>query len=291
MTMDQFKAKGGALTGREERYDEFQGVPKNIGSGTAGGFGAVRGLEHKEHHNSKEHARHGDYDEAPNHHSTGAGIQQGGLTNNSTTAGVGGAAAGLAEGHHHDKHQHNDRDLTGSSGGLTGRDNLDRDGRGLTGSSTAGGLTGRDQHQHADRGMAGQGNLTGSSTQGGVLSSSDRHHDGMSSDRSDLNDPARERSLGATGTSESSGGRKGTDGVISGTGKNDLDHRANEDGSLPKALTEDRSKAVPHSALHDNQHDAGKTTDNTTGSNKGGLLNKLNPKTDSNGDGKAGFMK
>jgi len=55
MTMDQFKAKGGSLTGREERYDEFEGVPKNIGSSTAGGLGAVSGLSHKEGHHSHTH--------------------------------------------------------------------------------------------------------------------------------------------------------------------------------------------------------------------------------------------
>ena len=249
MTMDQFKSKGGALTGREERYDEFEGVPKNIGGGTAGGFGAVRGLEHKEHHNSKEHSHHGDYDGTPNHHSTGEGIRKGGLTNNSTTSG------------------------------------------GLTGSSTSGGLTGRehDQHHHADRGVGGQGNLTGSSTQGGVVGSHDRH-DGTSSS-SDLNDPSRDRTVGATGTTGHSGGRVGTDGVIAGTGKGDLDHRQNEDGGLPKALTEERSKAEPHSSLHDNQHSTGHH-DSTTGTQKKpSLMDKLNPKVDSNGDGKAGFMK
>jgi hypothetical protein len=42
MTIDEFKHKGGVLSGREERYDEFEGVPKNIGGGTAGGFGHIR---------------------------------------------------------------------------------------------------------------------------------------------------------------------------------------------------------------------------------------------------------
>lgn len=36
MSMDQFKSQGGSLAGREERYDEFQGAPKNIGGATAG---------------------------------------------------------------------------------------------------------------------------------------------------------------------------------------------------------------------------------------------------------------
>jgi hypothetical protein len=35
--------------------------------------------------------------------------------------------------------------------------------------------------------------------------------------------------------------------VVGGTDKGHMEHRPNEDGSLPKALTEDRSKAQPHS--------------------------------------------
>jgi len=59
MTMSEFKTKGGALTGREERYDEFEGVPKNIGGGTTGaGFGSVR----DGHHTETEHHKHGDLD-------------------------------------------------------------------------------------------------------------------------------------------------------------------------------------------------------------------------------------
>ena len=34
---------------------------------------------------------------------------------------------------------------------------------------------------------------------------------------------------------------------MGGTDKGHMEHRPNEDGSLPKALTEDRSKAIPHS--------------------------------------------
>jgi hypothetical protein len=32
-----------------------------------------------------------------------------------------------------------------------------------------------------------------------------------------------------------------------------MEHRPNEDGSLPKALTEDRSKAVPHSQASEDE--------------------------------------
>lgn len=265
--MNQFKAKGGSLNGREERYDEFQGVPRNIGGSTAGGFGAGRDIQHNvTGQHAQENARHGDYNGAPNHQSD-AGLRQGGLASNSTTSG----SQGLTS---HDNHHH-------TSGGLTG--------------STTGGLTGHKDHHHADRGADGQGNLTGSSTQGGILSAGDRHHDGTPSTRSDLNNSTRDGSLRSTGTA---GGRVGTDGVIRGTGGSGLDHRQNEDGGLPKALTEDRSKAEPHSSLQNDQHSAGRTTHGTTtGSHatgtqhKGGLKDKLNPNVDADGDGKAGFMK
>ncbi|CAI6247285.1 unnamed protein product [Periconia digitata] len=63
MTMEEFKKKGGALTGREERYDAFEGEPKNIG-GTLGDMmhgktskrdSAHAGMMHKE-------SMHGDFD-------------------------------------------------------------------------------------------------------------------------------------------------------------------------------------------------------------------------------------
>jgi hypothetical protein len=166
MTMEQFKSKGGALTGREERYDEFEGVPKNIGG--AGGLSAASGLEHKV--GDATHARHGDFDNVANHHSN-AGLRQGGLTHNSTT------------GTHNPLDRNNDGRVNASD---------------VTGSHSNRGL------DHTDRGMAGQGNMAGSSTQGGILGSSgartgthnpaDRNNDGKV-DARDLNDSSRNRKL------------------------------------------------------------------------------------------------
>jgi len=89
LTMDEFKHKGGALSGREERYDEFQGVPKNIGGGTTGGFGHIRdGTHHEGHHVGSEHHQHGDFNNTPNHHSTGqtgSGTVASGLTGSRTS--------------------------------------------------------------------------------------------------------------------------------------------------------------------------------------------------------------
>lgn len=63
MTMEQFKAKGGSLAGREERYDEFDGVPKNIGGVST--LAASEGLSHKTtpHSHTVPHGsgRHGDF--------------------------------------------------------------------------------------------------------------------------------------------------------------------------------------------------------------------------------------
>ncbi|KZM21729.1 uncharacterized protein EKO05_0001679 [Ascochyta rabiei] len=90
MTMDEFKNKGGALTGREERYDAFEGVPKNISAGTAGGFGVIReGEGHHDHHHVSGTPRHGDYDGTARHGGE-SGV-------------IAGAAAGAA-GHHGQQH-------------------------------------------------------------------------------------------------------------------------------------------------------------------------------------------
>lgn len=219
MGMEQFKSQGGSLHGREERYDEFQGVPKNIGGGTAGGLGAVRGLEHKSEQSGLTHntttqgvTGHHDHQHQHQHHNTDRGLAgssttgtTGGLTGHhdnqqhTTDRGLAGAStAGGLTGHHDNQH-HTDRGVTGTSttGGLTGHhDNTHHHDRGVTGTSTTGGLSEHEQHRHADRGAEGQGNLTGHNTHG-----------------------------------------------------------------------------------------------NTTGEKKPSLMDKLNPKVDSNGDGKAGFMK
>jgi hypothetical protein len=126
MTMDEFKNKGGVLSGREERYDEFEGVPKNIGGGTAGGFGHVRDTNATGHHTGSEHHSHGDFANAPNH------------------AGTGGVASGL--GHS----THASRDPTG---------NVARE---STLSNTSSGTHGIGSGRHSGTdGVIGTGNSTG----------------------------------------------------------------------------------------------------------------------------------
>lgn len=144
MTMDEFKNKGGVLSGREERYDEFEGVPKNIGGatgGTAGGFGAVRDTHGGNVAGSENH-RHGDYENAPNHR----GIAAGGAT--------GAAASGLTGSHQKTTAGPHDGNLANKA---DPRVDSDRDGRGIhgtTGTAGAAGL-GSTSGAHATHGTTG----------------------------------------------------------------------------------------------------------------------------------------
>ena len=112
MTMEDFKSKGGSLTGREERYDAFEGVPKNIGAGTAGGFGVIReGEGHHDHRHVSGAPRHGDYDNTARHGNDVTGLSQRELNAGATGAGLTGTHSGSTTGsnltgthsHHHEK--------------------------------------------------------------------------------------------------------------------------------------------------------------------------------------------
>jgi hypothetical protein len=65
VSMSDFKSKGGALTGREERYDGFEGQPKNIGGVLGAGHTAGS-------HTHGEHSHHTG--------TTGSGLTGSGLT-------------------------------------------------------------------------------------------------------------------------------------------------------------------------------------------------------------------
>jgi hypothetical protein len=93
-----------------------------------------------------------------------------------------------------------------------------------------------------------------------------------------------------------------------------LAHRNNEDGDLPKALTEPVSHAEPHSSLQNDQHHSGHGTHGTTHGTtdvhgKPSMMDKLSkfthpiyvvrekiltiaadPKKDADHDGKTGIM-
>lgn len=122
MTMDEFKNKGGTLSGREERFDEFEGVPKNIGGGTAGGFGHVRDT-HGTHNAGTDLHRHGDHHDAPNHRGVGAAT---GATTGSGSTGLTGSSHRSDPTGPHDSHLANkadprvDSDRVGTAGNTAG---------------------------------------------------------------------------------------------------------------------------------------------------------------------------
>jgi len=114
MTMDDFKKQGGVLGGREERYDGFEGEPKNIG-GTMKNMMEGKTSKRDSAHASglKEASMHGDYDPLDgghNNNQNAAGFVAGeklgdkersrtgmGVAGGLGGAGVGTAAAGRRE--------------------------------------------------------------------------------------------------------------------------------------------------------------------------------------------------
>lgn len=153
----------------------------------------------------------------------------------------------------------------------------------LSGTQTKHGMAATEQHHHADRGMAGQGNLTGSSTQGGVVSSQPAGINTTSNRQNQL--------------SSSTGHHRSDDAL----GDVDTSHtkmqRNEEVGELPKALTEDKSHFVPYADRHPDdpkgehirEHHSKSDSVHEKG-DKPSMKDKLNPKVDADGDGKAGIM-
>jgi len=133
--MGEYKGKGGVLGGREERYDGFEGEPKNMG-GTLSGLahGEHQHNKHDSHHNDSKYlereGKHGDLNplDGRSHQHGTEGVRADGVPHSTTGTGVGnttsnsgvyGAERGL------EKEHRRDNDLT--EGGGFGRD-LDKSG-------------------------------------------------------------------------------------------------------------------------------------------------------------------
>lgn len=159
----------------------------------------------------------------------------------------------------------------------------------LSGTKTKQAMAAVEQHHQSDRGFAGQGNLTGSSTQGGVASTQSPGSNNNTSNRSDqISSPSKGDGSGDV--------LRDVDLKHSHMKKKDAD-----DGELPKALTEDKSHFVPYADrhpddpkgehIHDRDHKGHSKSDSVHESgDKPSIKDKLNPKVDSDGDGKAGIM-
>lgn len=91
VSMADFKKQGGSLSGREERYDGFEGEPRAVGSALGGGSSTTgtssydnTGLDsHRGHHSTGTglDSSHG----VTGHHGTGAGLD----SSRGTTGGSG----------------------------------------------------------------------------------------------------------------------------------------------------------------------------------------------------------
>ncbi|KAF1956083.1 hypothetical protein CC80DRAFT_535474 [Byssothecium circinans] len=104
MTMAEFKNKGGALHGREERYDGFEGEPKHIG-------GRLKDMMHgktSKHDSGNDHglheaSKHGDFDpldgKTGTSHNVGSGATSRGIDGvGATDTRAGGPVGGHKEG-------------------------------------------------------------------------------------------------------------------------------------------------------------------------------------------------
>jgi hypothetical protein len=267
MTMEQFKAKGGSLTGREERYDEFEGVPKNIGGVSA--LAGAEGLHHKTTHDHTS-ARHGDFHtKNPLDRNNDGRVDAHDLSksgsHNTTTAGTG------SYGTHNPLDRNNDGRVDAHDVSKSGSHNTATAGTGSYGT-----------HNPLDRNNDGRVDAHDVSK--------NRSNEYGTTGRSDLDDTSRNSAynlnplltrpansktehVGATGTMDSNGRAHG----VSDTGN--MDHRPNEDGGLPKALTEDVSKALPHTQAEEEQVKLlqEKKGQHYAGNHKPSLMDKLNP--------------
>jgi hypothetical protein len=140
--------------------------------------------------------------------------------------------------------------------------------------------------------------LTGhSGTTGGIGHNTAGHGTHGTSNPLDRNNDGRMNAGDLTGSSTGAygAGHSGAGGIGSHSGAGGLtshtagglEHRTGETGELPLALTEDVSRAENHGQAGHGHHTTGTTTTHA----KPSLKDKLNPKVDADGDGKAGFMK
>jgi hypothetical protein len=152
--MSDFKSKGGALSGREERYDGFEGEPKNIGGVLGAGHTAGS-------HSHGEHSHHTG--------TTGSGLT--GSTGHSDRTGLTGSSHNNTTG----------SGLTGSTGhsdrtGLTGSSHNNTTGSGLTGSDRTG-LTGS-SHNNTTSGRGIDGDIPGEGYRSGHTDNTHSSHTG-----------------------------------------------------------------------------------------------------------------
>ncbi|KAF4535840.1 Allergen protein [Lasiodiplodia theobromae] len=179
VSMDEFRRSGGTLTGRDERYDGFEGEPRNIGGSSSNisqglGTGALRG----DHSITGDHGRGTGTGASADIGSglTGTGANVPGSTSSTTSRhGTTGEAAALgtstvagatsAAHHQHDKN----RDSSGVSG-----THFDRD----SATNTRGTTTSHGTGLKGEAGMSPSSGMTGATGAGATAASAGSHRSG-----------------------------------------------------------------------------------------------------------------
>lgn len=305
MSIDEFKKGGGVLTGREERVDHFKGEPKNIERSLAGGSSGLRdsgfssgsaggmaGSGIGGTQGTTGSGLTGSHGTGSSHH--GAGTAAG------TAAGVGAGALAGEKMHDRSTHGTTGSNLTGnqglgstSSSGVTpgglassrNETNTATGNRGAVGAVS--GMTGSPHDHHGgESGMTGSRGA-GAAAAGAAATTVGRDHDksgtsGLTGSHGTSGNPTmRDTTSGTHGTSSS---------TTTGGGLGEFSHR--HDGQHPTSVTQGgATTGVGSSAAG-----MGTTKSGSSGSSgspttkKPSLMDRLNPKKDADGDGKAGFM-
>ena len=251
--MADFKRQGGSLTGREERYDGFEGEPKSVGSALGG----------------STHGTHG-------HHSTTAGPHSSNLANKADprvdsdrdgSRNLGAAQPGYGNtGAGYDNTTgsgYGDRSSTGT--GLTGTGSRHNDPYSNTTSGPHSSNLGNKADPRVDSDRDGRSGLTGTTS---------RHNDPYSNTTSGPHSSNLENKIDPRVDSNHDG-RSG----LTGTGSR---HSSTADPSYAGA-------GVGRTGAG-NTYDGLNTTGPAETTKKPSLLSRLNPLKDTDGDGKKGVM-
>ncbi|KAK8050518.1 hypothetical protein PG994_012248 [Apiospora phragmitis] len=276
VTMSDWQRQGGLLHGRDERYDNFEGQPEDVGG--------VEKVLHRSHESNKDplegHTFHGDFNEEGGRkdHRTHHASHQNTMSSSSTGNMVGTSSTkmGTTGGNTYSTGRTAmvDESMTGGRNPMSSSSSISHD-SGATGSTGGAAASAAAMAMRCGRDNTSTTGTTGATTGGttsGLAGLAGRTTNTTTS--------------GTTGTSARDVGNatsSGTRHARSDSGKGFMDDSEMYDKRKPGAY--DSTRAGEHGRAEKvSSHEEG-------GRKQSGLLNRLNPMTDSTGDGEAGFMK
>ncbi|KAK8026699.1 hypothetical protein PG991_003755 [Apiospora marii] len=298
VNMSDWQSQGGLLHGRDERYDNFEGQPEDVG-----GLGKVL---HRSHESDKDpverHTFHGDFNEEggrEGHHAkqysgrTGAGDN---VTSSSTT----GTGSRMGMGTSSTSKMGTTTSSTGRTAmvdeGMTGSRNPMSSGAsttsresGVTGSTggaaaSAAAMAMRGNRGDTTTGTTQSGRMAGSGAPSGLGPLAGRTTGGSGATSGMTGNMPAASDMGSSTTSSTTGAGTGARHNRADSGKGFADEDTYGGTRKPGAFDSTRAGERGGTDKMGSSHDE-------TGRKKSGLLDRLNPMTDSTGDGQAGFMK